>query len=99
MATYLELRISVLRQALNLVVNELERAHGDRLLIDKDFFWAIPAEQRMNVYEQPADLTVGQISELLSGMDELVEDPARVTRVDAVKIAELLRTAGDALAS
>ena len=96
---YLEIRIDVLREALNLVVDELGRAHGDRLLIDKDFFWAIPAEQRMNVYEQPAGLTVGQISELLDGMNRLVEDPARVTVVDAVKIAELLRTAGDALAS
>lgn len=99
MEGFLEIRFGHLRQALNLVVDELERAHGDCLRIDGDYFWAVPAEQRMNVYEQPASLTVGQLSDLLDGMQNLVEDPGRVTVVDAVKLAEVLRTAGDALPS
>jgi hypothetical protein len=95
----IELRLDVLRRALDLVLEELEATHGALLRIDRDYFWSIPAEQRMNVYEQPKDLTVGQLSELIEGMEKLVEDPERVTVVDAVKLAELLRNAGDALPS
>ncbi len=97
MESYVELPIDVLREAVNLVVDELERTHGDRLRVDKDYFGAIPAEQRLNVYEQPTSLTVGQLSELMDGIQKLVQDPTRVTVRDAVRVAELLRSAGDAL--
>ena len=49
------LRLDVLRRALGLVLEELEAIHGDVLRLDNDYFWSIPAEQRMNVYEQPKD--------------------------------------------
>ena len=99
MDRYIELRIESLRQTLNVVLGKLESVHGDCLKLDKDYFWSIPAEQRMNVYEQPTGLTVGQLSELVESMERLADDPERVTVVDAVKLAELLRTAGDALPS
>ena len=99
MDEHLLLRMDVMREALNLVVDELERAHGESMRIDTDYFWSVPSPERTNVYQQPSELTIGQLSDLVEGMHSLVEDPERVTVVDAIKLAELLRTAGEALQS
>jgi len=55
----------------------------------------VPAEQRTNVYDEPRSFTVGQISDLLSDLVKLDEDPSGVHLVDAARLAELLRTIGD----
>ncbi len=96
---FLKLNIGTLRQAIELSLDELERVHGAELHFDKDYFWAISSLDRMNVYEPPSDHTIGQISDIIGEIEKLVEDPERVTVLDAAKIAELLRTIGEALPS
>jgi hypothetical protein len=87
--------IAQLRRALAIGIDELQRTSGSVMRLEKDFFWAIPREERFNPYEQPETMTVGQLSELIGHVSALDSDPGRVTRQHLVWLGELLKAIGE----
>lgn len=53
-------------------------------------FWAIPAEQRFNVYAEPTEFAIGQLSECPDNLGRIV-----ATSYALVWLADLLRAAGE----
>ena len=97
MAEQVLLQLGTLRKACMLLLDHLEEMEGPEVRLDRDFFWSIPSPGLFNVYEAPADLTVGQLSESLSNLQNMLADPTGVTSYGLVWLADILRAAGDAV--
>ena len=92
-----EIPVETLRRAADLLLSHLEAIEGPVVAIEKDMFWAIPAEQRNNVYAEPTDFTVGQLTESLQRVDRIVAGSSPVTSYALVWLADILRAAGEAV--
>ena len=97
MAEQVRLKVRTLREACMLLLDHLEELEGPEVRLDRDFFWSIPSPQLYNVYETPADPTVGQLSESLNNLQNMLTDPTRVTSYGLVWLADILGAAGDAV--
>jgi hypothetical protein len=86
--------VALLRRASELLLDHLESVEGDAVLVDKDYYWAIAPEQLYDAYTEPSTFTVGQLSECLENLEQVVEDPSRSTSFALVWLADLLRSAG-----
>lgn len=92
-----EIPVDTLRQAASILLDHLAAVEGPVVAIDKDMFWTISAEQRSNVYAEPSDFSVGQLSESLQNLGRIVEDPSIATSYALVWLADVARAAGEAV--
>lgn len=65
--------------------------------IGQDFYWSFVPEQRYDVYEEPRDFTIGQISFDLDNLRSLAEDLDFIPPNALVWLARLLEALGDEL--
>lgn len=93
----IEIPVDTLRRAVGILLDHLAAVEGPIVAIDKDMFWTIAAEQRNNVYAEPTQFSVGQLSESLQNIDRIVEDPSIATSYALVWVADVLRAAGEAV--
>jgi hypothetical protein len=91
------LRISIqdLRQVFGVLLDELASATGEVLEIPDTPFWAIPADMRRNVYEEPRDLTIGQLSEAWDNARATTSSDEVPLRYGFVWLADVLREIGE----
>jgi hypothetical protein len=91
------LRISIqeLRQVFGVLIDELAEVSGDVVEIPDFPFWAIPADLRRNVYEEPRDLTIGQLSEAWDNALATTSSEEAPLRYGFVWLADVLREIGD----
>ena len=94
MAEHVQVPVDLLRRATELLLDHLQSIEGDAVLVKKDYFWAIAPEQLYDVYAEPSTFTVGQLSECLEHLEQVVGDPSRSTSFALVWLADLLRSAG-----
>lgn len=89
--------VELLRRAATVLLDRLEAAAGEFVVLDTDMFWAIPAEHRSNVYFEPTEFTIGQLTDSLMNVRQAVEEPATANSYALVWLADLLRAAGEAV--
>jgi hypothetical protein len=97
MTQQVEIPTETLRRAAEILLDRLATSSGAAVVLDKDMFWAIPAEHRANVYTEPTEFTVGQLTESLQNISRVVDDPSTATSYALVWLADLLRAAGEAV--
>lgn len=90
-----EIPVETLRRAAAILLDRLEAAEGSIVAIENDMFWVIAAEQRSNLYAEPTDFTVGQVTECLENLDRIVDNPSIATSYALVWLADVLRAAGE----
>ncbi len=59
----MKVSIAELREVANLLFDHLERSGHAEIEVDSDYYWSVPAEELYSVYEEPTDLTIGQLSD------------------------------------
>lgn len=97
MGQQVQISVEVLRNAADRLLSHLQAVEGPVISFDRDMFWAIPAEQRNNVYAEPTDFTVGQLTESLQNLEPIVEGSSPASSYALVWLADLLRAAGEAV--
>jgi hypothetical protein len=93
----IQIPVELLRRAADLLLTHLQGVEGPVVTLDKDLFWAIPAEQRNNVYAEPTDFTVGQLTESFQDIVRIVDGSSPTTSYALVWLADILRAAGEAV--
>ncbi|AEH09652.1 MULTISPECIES: hypothetical protein [Protofrankia] len=94
MSEHVSVPLETLTAAFALLIEHLRQEAGTEVSLDKDYFWSIPRELLYDVYAQPTDLTVGQLSESLADLQSALADPSKVTTYGLVWLADLLKAIG-----
>lgn len=86
--------VEVLRRATAVLLAHVERSEGAEVALEKDYFWAIAPEQLYDVYNEPSELTIGQLTESLDNLRAIIDDPSTSISYALVWLADLMRAIG-----
>lgn len=89
--------IETLRTAATILLSRLQEIEGPEVRLDRDYFWAISPDQSYDVYNDPHDFTVGQLSECLSNIVAIVADRSRATSFALVWLGGLVKAIGQSV--
>lgn len=95
MSDGIEVRVDLLRRVSQVLFDHLESIEGPTINLDRDYFWDLMSEQIYDVYNQPTEFTIGQLSESLGHLEALVADPDDAIAFALVWLAQLLRAIGE----
>jgi len=84
-----------LRQAVTKVLDHLEDTARAVLTIDKDYYWSIPADQRYDPYQQPTDLTLGQLSDDWCEVKKIIEGQSAPIGYALVWLSSIILAIGE----
>lgn len=97
MAEQTVVSIDLLRALCVNLLDHVQSVEGPEVRLDKDYYWSVPVEQLYDVYSPPTDLTIGQLSECLTNLERLRDDPSKTTSYALVWLADLIRAVGQAV--
>jgi hypothetical protein len=66
-----EISVDQVRDALLALLDHVRATYGDAIELESDYFWSIPDNAKFDVYNKPADLTIGQVSEVCEQLAKL----------------------------
>jgi len=87
----MRVNIIELKQILNLLLNKLENKYGEVLDLDVDFYWDIAFDEVYNPYEEPKNISLGQLSDDLDVITKLYYNSNNIVIYDLKRIAEILK--------
>ncbi|WP_052868705.1 hypothetical protein [Streptomyces niger] len=90
------LRVSLaeLRESFDVLLHHLETTTGTEVTLDKEYFWSVPSDELYDPANEPSGLTVGQLSESLEHLRDLLADRDRSVAFHLVWLADVLRAIG-----
>ncbi|MBW1596860.1 hypothetical protein [Streptomyces sp. JJ38] len=83
-----------LRHAFELALEHIESSAGSTVELGHDYFWSIPVDELYQVPDEPATMTIGQLSESWQHLEHLLAEPDRALGYDLVWLADVLRAIG-----
>lgn len=87
--------VDQLRQVFELLVAHVATDGATDLPVSRDYFWSIPSPERYDVYNEPSQLTIGQVSESWANLRGMLEDDSKALGYGLVWLADVLRAIGD----
>jgi len=75
MAEPLAIDLDDIRAALMRVLDACEEQLGRRVVVDLDYYWHLPVDSAFDMSRQPAEFTVGQLSDDLSATSGETVEP------------------------
>ncbi|KAA9156454.1 hypothetical protein FPZ12_027595 [Amycolatopsis acidicola] len=94
MSDPLQISTQHLRAAFEAALTRLTEQEGENITLERDYFWSVPPNELYNVYEQPQELTIGQLSESWQNIQKLTEDTSAAIPQHLIWIADILRALG-----
>ena len=91
----MKVELAELTEIWNQLIAHLAEMGIDSVVLPQDYYWEIMAPERYDVYVKPTELTIGQISEDLSTIRNLLADEHAPVVYDFVKFASILRAIGE----
>jgi hypothetical protein len=86
------LRISV--ADLRAVFEGLIAGLDDEVEVSADYFWSVPTAELTDVYQEPRQLTIGQVSEAWSSLLAMKDDESTALTYGLVWLADVLKVIG-----
>lgn len=91
--------VADLRHIFDALATHLDDVAGSEIALTESMFWAIPAPDLYDVYQEPQRLTIGQLSESWANLAAILDDPSSATAYAFVWLADVLRAVGTAVVS
>jgi hypothetical protein len=91
----LRIPVAELRRAAEVLFDHLQEVQGDVVELPDRMFWSVPAEVRYDVYEQPGDLTIGQLGDSLERLSSVVKSDDDALSYGLVWLADIARAIGE----
>jgi len=91
----MKIKIDEIQKIIMLVLSNLREAKGNEIELENDFYWDILSDELYNPYEDPKDISLGQLSWDLEEIKRLLKSPEEVMPYDLKRIAEILKAIGD----
>lgn len=97
MTDAIEVPVDLLRRSAEVLLRHLGTVQGANVLLDSDYFWVVAAGQQNDIYSEPTEFTVGQISECLDNLKRILDDESTATSFALVWLADVLHAVGRAV--
>ena len=91
----MEVDLRELRQVFEQLLQLWEQGAETTISIPADFYWHIPKELKYNVYEEPHDLTIGQLTDDWEELKGVLNGERPPVRYAMVWLAAVLRAVGE----
>ena len=91
----MRIRTSELRRAAETLLGHLEQTGHSDIDIREDFYWDVPQDQRYDSYEEPKELSVGQLSFDHEEIMKILSGESEPVNYGLVWLAAILRRAGE----
>ena len=91
----MKIRCVDLRRIAEVLLGHLEEVGQDEFEIDKDFYWEVPSSNRYDQYDEPVDLTAGQLSDDWSELEGILSGAKEPIGYGLVWLASILRVLGE----
>jgi hypothetical protein len=86
---------SELRRVLEVLLVHLESTSQSEFEVQEDFYWAVPAGASYDAYEQPTELTIGQLSDDWTRLQAIGEGKAEPLGYALVWASTVIRAIGE----
>lgn len=92
----MKINVDELEQAFKTLVDELRKKKGNIIDIEQpiDFYWSITGDALYNPYENPKELTLGQLSDDLEEINRIATKESEPVSYDLVKMSSLIAMLG-----
>lgn len=90
-----EITVSDLRRITDKLFDHLDENGITKVKITEDFYWDVPAENRYDQYEKPTLLSIGQLSDDINELNNMVMGRSTVVSYGFVWLASVLRRVGE----
>ena len=84
----MKVKIDNLEKIISLLLKKLKSSKGNEIELDNDLYWAISSEELYNPYEEPKNITLGQLEDevneimrLMDTDDAIIYDLKRVANI------------------
>lgn len=94
MNEYVRIDVDLLERASALLIKHLREQEGNEVLLDHDYFWSIPASQANDMNTAPVGLTVGQVTECVDWLRDILQSPENALTYHLVWLGEVMRAVG-----
>ena len=91
----MEVTIKQLREAFEKLAVHLEQQGKKSVAISFDFYWSIPKVQLYDNYDQPTQLTMGQLSDDLLELQRIASGESPTISYGYVWLSTILKAIGD----
>jgi len=85
------IKIDELQKIIILLLSKLKDSKGNEVEIDSDFYWDISMNEIYNPYQDPKNITLGQLSSDLEEIYRLVEKKEDAIPYDLKRIAAIIK--------
>lgn len=91
----MQVQVSELRSAANLLLDHLERTAGPMIDVEHDYYWFVEAADLYDPTRNPSELSMGQTSDDLTELRAIVSGARPPVNAGLVWLGGLLRVLGD----
>jgi len=91
----MEIDIDTLEQACQAIFVYLKEAKIDSIQVEQDFYWHISQEDRYNPYQEPKNLTLGQLSSDWEEIKKIAVGESEPLGYSFVLLSSLLKYLGE----
>ena len=89
----MKVNIDILEKIIHSLFSELKEKNGNQIEIESDYYWDISNEEMYNPYEEPANMSLGQLSDDLAEIMRLQKDDSAIP-YDFHRVANILKILG-----
>jgi len=87
----MRLNLDDLQGVISLLLSNIKDEKGVEIELKNDFYWDISAKELYNPYEEPKDITLGQLSDDIQEVKKLSQSGENAIPYDLKRVAEILK--------
>ena len=91
----MDVNIGKLKTVAEILFRHLEENEVKVVTIPHDYYWQVPKEVRYDPYNQPKDLTLGQLSDDMTELERIVDKDTEPISFAFVWLANVLQSIGE----
>lgn len=85
----MKININDLEKIILLLLHKLKESKGNEIELNNDFFWDIPSDELYNPYEDPKNITLGQLTDEVNEIMRLMKADEAIA-YDLKRVASIL---------
>ena len=91
----MQVKLETLEKVVHAIFEHMRDLGVEEVELEKDYYWHIPFEQKYDVYNQPTDLTIGQLTDDWQDIVNIAGDSSNILCVHLRDVSAILRYIGE----